>query len=97
MQKHNLTLSGETWGVFYHFQLLGFKRKNVPSWLVNYIYFPEGTCSMEPGGSAGSGAAGSQSKVGRAGGEQDNRWPTMAPLPLCCLSPSSDYLDPPGE
>lgn len=28
MQKHNLTLRGETWGVFYHFQLLRLKKKS---------------------------------------------------------------------
>ena len=43
------------------------------------MYFPEGTCSMEPGSSAESRAAGSQTKVGRAGGEQDGRRPATAP------------------
>lgn len=84
--------------MFYDFQLLGLKKKKDPSWLENSMSFPEGTCSMEPGSYAGCRAAGSQSKVGRAGGEQDDRRPTVAPaaslLPLCCLPPSSDYLDP---
>lgn len=80
MQKHNLTLRGETWGVFYHLQLLELKKKNkTPSWLENYIYFQEGTCSVEPQGYDDCRAAGSQAKVGRAGGEQDGRRPTMAP------------------
>lgn len=34
---------------------------------------------MEPGGYAGCRAAGSQTEVGRAGGEQDDRRPTVAP------------------
>ena len=34
---------------------------------------------MAPGGSAGCGAAGNQTKVGRADGEQDDRRPTAAP------------------
>lgn len=36
MQKHNLTLKGETWGVFYHFQLLGLKK--ISPQLVSKLY-----------------------------------------------------------
>lgn len=52
---------------------------------------------MEPGGYADYRAAGSQSRVGRVGGEQDDRRPTTAPAASCCLPPSSAYLDSSGE
>lgn len=78
MQKHNLTLRGETWGVFYHFQLLGLK--NISPQLVSKLYiFSRGYVFHGTWRLCWLQSSRKPDPSGKSGWWADDRRPTMAP------------------